>query len=43
MAATAAISGQTITLTGTGIKGQQQQTVSANTQSDGTFTATFSS
>jgi hypothetical protein len=33
------ISGQTITLTGTGIK--QQQTISANTQSDGTFTAEF--
>jgi hypothetical protein len=33
------ISGQTITLTGTGIK--EQQTISANTQSDGTFTATF--
>lgn len=36
-----AISGQTITLTGTGIKEEQQQTISANTQSDGTFTATF--
>jgi hypothetical protein len=34
-----AISGQTITLTGTGIKGQQQKTISANTQPDGTFTA----
>jgi hypothetical protein len=33
------ISGQNITLTGTGIN--QQQTVSANTRSDGTFTPTF--
>jgi hypothetical protein len=42
------ISGQTITLSGTGIKQQQQQQeqeqqtiISAKTQSDGTFTATF--